>query len=359
MRLVRLIRTCRSRLAIPSLIIASTACRDGSPPPASVATIASDSASPAAIRVPLPGDGPWDHVVASSETRQLYIAHDAHIDVLDLDNQTLVAVLDSLPDVHGVALDIGAHRGYTSNGGDSSITVFDTRSLRALRRIHLKNDAPDGIVFDPASRRVFAMHSSTPALSVIDVGPDTVRTSVALGGSPDGGIPDGHGRLFVALKDRSELLVLDTHRLTIEHRWPLAPCAGPDAIAIDTLRARIILGCDSGTTVSVETATGAIHRGFAIGPRVDGVSIAGEMVLASTADGVVTIGRCRQDRCVIEGTIRTMRGSRTSALDERTMRLFVPYDVRLSPANIALVQSSTKGSSDGFGVQIVSIRRSR
>ena len=309
-------------------------------------------------RVGLPGDGTWDHIIAASAARRLYVSHATHIDVLDLDSDTLVGVLDSLPGVHGVALDEYAHRGYTSNEGDSSITVFDTRSLQVLRRLHVRADSPDGIVFDPASRRVFAMHGNSPSLSVFDAGADTLRNVLQLGGSPDGGIPDGHGQLYVTLKDRSELLVIDTHRLSILQRWPLAPCAGPDAIAIDTVRGRVVLGCDSGTVVSVETSTGTVHPGFAIGTGVDGVSIGGNMILASTADGVVTVARCQQDRCAVERTIRTMRGSGTSALDSRTLRLYVPYDVRVAERSDSLrARMQNTGGTQGFGVQIIPLRR--
>ena len=327
-------------LLASALLTVGRACVSGSGPPS---TMASRSDGGIVRRIALPGEGSWDHVVASSVDRRLYVSHASHLDVLDLDGDSLVAVMDSLPGVHGVALDPLAHRGYTSNGGDSTITVFDTRTLHALGRVHLKADAPDGIVFDPSSRRVFAMHGDTPSLSVIDVGPDTVRSTLALGGSPDGGVPDGHGRLYLALKDRSELLVIDTHRLVVEQRWPLPPCQGPDAIAIDTIARRVVLGCDNGIVVSVETDVGLVHRQFAIGPRVDGVSLLGNLVAASTADGVVAIAECTADRCSPPRTVATVRGSRTSALDERTRRLFVPYDDRLGHA-------ARERGNQGFGV---------
>lgn len=321
---------------------------------------ASPTATPASLRgsvahrIALPGEGSWDHIVASSGDRRLYVAHSSHLDVIDLDGDSLVAVLDSLPGVHGVALDPVAHRGYTSNGGDSSITVFDMRSLSVLKHLHLKADAPDGIAFDPASRRVFAMHGHAPSLSVIDAGPDSLRSTMMLGGSPDGGIPDGQGRLYLALKDRSELLVINTHRLVVERRWPLAPCEGPDAIAIDTSHAQVFLGCDNGMVVSIETATGVVHPGFPIGPRADGVSLLGSQVVASTADGVVTIAECEGDRCTTTGTLATNRGSRTSALDDRTRRLFVPFDTRFddrSPAPGAHAARPLDG--EGFGVLVL------
>ena len=300
-------------------------------------------------RIPLRGEGSWDHVVASASDRRLYVSHASHLDVLDLDGDSLVGVMDSLPGVHGVALNPETHRGYSSNGGDSTITVFDTRWLRVLGRVHLKADAPDGIVFDPASSRVFAMHGDTPSLSVIDAGPDTLRSTLQLGGSPDGGVPDGHGRLYLALKDRSELLVIDTRRLIVESRWAVAPCQGPDAIALDTIARRVVLGCDNGIVVSVETGVGLVHGEFHIGPRVDGVSLLGNLVATSTADGVVAISECTADRCSNPRAVESVRGSRTSALDERTRRLFVPYDDRLS-------RHAAGGRGDaGFGVLVLQL----
>jgi hypothetical protein len=201
------------------------------------------------------------------------------------------------------------------------------------------------------------MHGTTPALSVIDAGPDTVQGTFGLGGAPDGGVPDGHGRLYLALKDRSELLAIDTRRLVIERRWPLAPCQGPDAIALDTLRMRVFLGCDNGMVVSVEAGTGVVHSGFAIGPRVDGVSLLGSEVIASTADGVVTIAVCEADRCATTRMVATVRGSRTSALDERTMRLFVPYDARFEGrGRESRPHDARLPDGGGFGVLVLSLR---
>ncbi|MEO8560999.1 MAG: hypothetical protein ABI601_02925 [bacterium] len=299
-------------------------------------------------------------MIADVAERRLYVSHEAHIDVVDLDGDSLITVLDSLPGVHGVAVDGAAHRVYTSNGGDSSVTVFDTRTLRTLTRLHLSKDAPDGIVFEPVSRRVFAMHGGVPALSVIDAGADTVLRSLELGGTPDGGVPDGAGKLFVALKDRSELLVLDARRLVIEERWPLAPCVRPDAIAFDAEHERIVLGCDSGTTILVDRRSGVVHMGFPIGPRVDGVSVLGNMIVASTADGVVTIATCHADQCAVRESVRTEAGSRTSALDERTRRLYVPYDRRLSaPGVSAATGGTTVAPPEGFGVLIISLPQKR
>lgn len=81
----------------------------------------------------------------------------------------------------------------------------------------------------------------------------------------------------------------------------------------------------------------------------------GETVLASTADGVVTMALCREYECRVTRSLTTMPGSRTSAVDPITMRMFVPYDERVARSSRSStvssnVQNSTPG---GFGVMIL------
>ena len=52
------------------------------------------------------------------------------------------------PGVHGVAFVPDLARGFTSNGGDSSVTVFDTRTLKTLGKVKA-NGRPDIIYFEP------------------------------------------------------------------------------------------------------------------------------------------------------------------------------------------------------------------
>lgn len=277
-------------------------------------------------RLPFPGAGTWDHVTTASAARRLYVAHADHVDVLDLDVGRLAGVLRGTPDVHGVALAPALGRGYTSDGGDSSLTVFDPATLAVRGRVRLPGGAPDGIAYDPATRRVFALHGTGPSLSVVDAGADTVRATVALGGAPDGAVADGRGRVYVTLKDRSELLVLDSHRLTVGRRWALAPCAGPDAVALADAGRTVWLGCDNGVAVAVDAADGRVRASFPIGAGVDGIALDRRgAVLVACGDGTVTVARRAPAGAYrVAGVVRTPRGARTLAIDDTTGRVYLP-----------------------------------
>ena len=92
---------------------------------------------------------------------------------------------------------------------------------------------PDAIVYDPSTRRVFAMNGGSDSSTVIDATSGKVVGTIALGGGPEFAAADGSGDVFVNLEDQSEALRIDAHELTVTNRWPLAPCERPSSMAID------------------------------------------------------------------------------------------------------------------------------
>jgi hypothetical protein len=98
-------------------------------------------------RVPLPGSVRWDYLAVDSSRRPLFIAHDTEALVLDADSASALTRIADTPGVHGIALAPEVGRGFTSNGGDASVTMFDLGSLRVLGRVHATGDEPDAIVY--------------------------------------------------------------------------------------------------------------------------------------------------------------------------------------------------------------------
>jgi DNA-binding beta-propeller fold protein YncE len=277
--------------------------------------------------ISLPGDGEWDHVTAWSAARRLFVSHDSHIDVLSLDDHTVVGTIPGLAEVHGIAIAPELRKAYTSNGGDSSVTVVETETLTARGKIKLRVDAPDGIVYDPVSRRVFTFNASTPSATVIDATADTVVSTLRLTGAPDGGVPDGRGKLYVALKSTSEIAVIDGRSLDTIQRWRLAPCKSPDAMAMDTVRRRLIVGCTNRIVVVLSAADGRVVASFPIGDGVDGAVVdATGTALIACGDGTITVLRldARTDTYAVAQELRTQRGARTVALDEQTGEVYLP-----------------------------------
>src|SRR5262245_33472633 len=91
----------------------------------------------------LGGEGFWDYITFDPATRRLFVSHGTHVQVVDARTDSLVGDIPDTPGVHGVALAPEAGVGFTSNGRDSSVTVFDAKTLAIKTRIKLQQRNPD------------------------------------------------------------------------------------------------------------------------------------------------------------------------------------------------------------------------
>jgi len=111
-------------------------------------------------KIPVGGEGGWDYLTIDGEARRLYISRATKVVVLDIDQGTTVGDIPNTPGVHGVALVPELGRGFVSNGGDSTVTVFDTKSLQETTRLKV-GTRPDAIIYDAESTRVFTMNAAS------------------------------------------------------------------------------------------------------------------------------------------------------------------------------------------------------
>ena len=94
------------------------------------------------------GEGGWDYLTADSAARRLYISRATHVIVLDLDSGKNVGDIADTPGVHGVALAPELGRGFTSNGREGTVSVFDLKTLATSGKIKV-GEGPDAILYDP------------------------------------------------------------------------------------------------------------------------------------------------------------------------------------------------------------------
>ena len=79
-------------------------------------------------KIAIGGEGGWDFLEVDAANRRLYVTRGTRVVVVDLDTEKVVGEIADTPGVHGVAFVPDLGRGVTSNGGDSSATVFDTKT---------------------------------------------------------------------------------------------------------------------------------------------------------------------------------------------------------------------------------------
>src|SRR5580765_972809 len=71
----------------------------------------------------LGGEGGWDLLAFDSAANRLYISRGTHVMVVDPDSGAIVGDIPNTPRVHGIAIAPEFGKGFTSNGGDATVTM--------------------------------------------------------------------------------------------------------------------------------------------------------------------------------------------------------------------------------------------
>jgi YVTN family beta-propeller protein len=274
-------------------------------------------------KLAIPGEGGWDYLMADAAGRRLYISHGTQVDVLDMDQNKVVGHIANTPGVHGIAL--SPDRGFTSNGKEGTMAIFDLRTLSILARVSV-GENPDTILYDPASKHVFTFNGRSQDVTAVDPATAQVVGRLPLGGKPEFAVVDGSGMMYDDLEDQSQLAALETRGLTVKARWPVAPCEGPSSLAMDIAHRRLFAGCGNRTMAVVDADNGHVITTLPIGDHVDATVFDPEtaLIFNSNGDGTLTIIHedSPNEYHVVENVI-TQKGARTMALDSKTHRLFL------------------------------------
>ena len=284
--------------------------------------------------MPVGGDGSWDYLRVDPDAHRIYISRSTHMMVVD---ETSGKVIGDIPDtkgVHGIALATDLGKGFTSNGQANSVTVVDLKTLKPISDIKTTGDNPDSIIYDPMTKRVFTFNGKTSNSTAIDATNGQVVGTVALGGKPEEPALDGKGNVFVNLEDKSSLLEFDAKTLAVKGTWPLAPCEGPSALAMDTVHRRLFAACDK-VMVVINADTGKVVASPPIGgdPDGNGYDPASGMLFAACREGLVSvIHQDSPDKYSVVGNVTTQYGTRTMSLDSKTHHVFtVTADFKPAP----------------------------
>lgn len=277
-------------------------------------------------KVKLGGEGGWDYLYVDSGAHRLYISRGTHVMVVDTNTNKVVGDIANTPGVHGVAISDKDHKGYSSNGGDSTVTPFDPKTLATSEPVKVGN-RPDAIIFDPASDRIFTFNAASKDATAVDVKTGKVAGTVEIGGKPEFAQPDGKGTIFVNNEDTAELFSFDSKSLQKKNVWKMDGCEEPSGLAIDLAHRRLFSGCRNKVITVTDADSGKTVAHIPIGPGVDANRFdpASQLVFSSNGgDGTLTIAHeDSPDQYSVLQTLETQRGARTMELDPKTHKIYL------------------------------------
>jgi DNA-binding beta-propeller fold protein YncE len=270
------------------------------------------------------GEGGWDYLNADAGARRLYISRGTHVIVLDLDSGKKVGDIADTPGVHGIALAPELGKGFTSNGREGTVSIFDLQTLASSSKVKV-GENPDAILYDPATKRVFTFNGRSQDSSAIDATSGKVLGTIKLDGKPEFAASDAQGEIFVNIEDKSELVAIDPNKLEIKAKWPLAPCTEPSGLSIDRKNRRLFVGCDNKMMAVVDADSGKVLATPAIGEGVDATAFdeGTDLAFASCGEGVLTVVKeDSPDQFAVAENVPTQQGARTMALDSKTHTVY-------------------------------------
>ena len=301
------------------------------------------------------GEGGTDYVAVEAATGRVFVSRSSHMMVIEGATGKVLGDIPNTPGVHGAGFSTKAGHGFTTNGGDQTVTMFDLKTLAVLRQIKV-GPGLDGIMYDEPDDKIILTNHSRPIGTLTAIDPktgDIVATVELEDTAPEGAAADGKGHIFVNNESKNTIQVIDVTTWKATASWPLAPCEGPTGIAYDKASNRIFAGCNK-TSVVLDASTGKVVASIANGTRVDalGWDPAKKLIfIPNGGEGNVTVAhQDSPDKYTVVATVPTFAGAKTIAVDPVTHNVYL-FQPERGPAPAPPADAPPPAAGRGRGPQ--------
>lgn len=278
-------------------------------------------------KIQLPGDGGWDYLSVDEAGARLFVSHSSMVVVADLKTNKLAGTINDTPGVHGIALAEDLNKAYISVGRNASVKIINFKTLEVITDVKVTGQNPDAILYDQFSKKVFTFNGGSSNATVLDAVTNEVVGTIPLAGKPEFPASDGKGKIFVNIEDKNLISVIDVKTLTVEKSWPIAPGEGASGLALDNETHRLFAVCGNKLMMVLDATDGHVVTSLPIGDGCDGVKFDQGLKRAYSSNGegtMTVVQEVNKDSFKVLENVKTMSGSRTLALDNKTHHIYLP-----------------------------------
>ncbi len=278
-------------------------------------------------KIAVGGDGGWDYISVDETSGRIFASHATTAVVIDIKTGKVVGSIPDTKGIHGIAIAPDLNKGFTSNGRDSSVTVFNLKTLEVIAQIKITGRNPDAILYDAFAHKVFVFNGGSANSTVIDAKDNKVIGTIPLDGKPEFSVTNGKGLIYVNIEDKSLINVINATILKVEQHWSIAPGEEPSGLALDNITHRLFSVCGNKLMVVTDAETGKVITTLPIGDRCDGVAFDPEYKRAYSSNGegsVTMVQEVDANTFKVLETIPTQAGARTITVNKTTHHLYLP-----------------------------------
>jgi DNA-binding beta-propeller fold protein YncE len=210
--------------------------------------------------------------------------------------------------------------------------MFDTKTMKLIKTIDVGNARPDGIVLDPSAQRVYTFSHPTKDAVAIDANDGTVLGTIDLGGTPEQGVVDGNGMLYVVMQEaEGSVTAVDTKTMKAVGHYPFGDKGGRcNGLALDAKNGVLFAACGASGTpadrtkpamVILSAKDGHIITTLPLAGSSDGAAFNASTMEAFSTQGNGTLTVIKETSPTtfeVEQNLDTMNGARTLTFDSKT-----------------------------------------
>ncbi|GGI02902.1 YncE family protein [Arthrobacter liuii] len=282
--------------------------------------------------VPLPGGRTrLDYQVIDPGSKRLYITHlgDGTIHVLDLAGPSVMATIDRVSSVHGIALAPESHRVLASASGTDEAVIIDTDTLRITGRVPTGH-TPDGIAYDPVNGKAYVSNEHDHIETVLDVATGTGAGSIDIGGEAGNTIFDPvSATIMINVQSTNELITINPATNQITGRISVTGCESNHGLYVDRPDRLAFVACEGNAkllVVDLDSQQSTARFDVGDGPDVLAYDTGLHRLYVASESGVVSVLEV-QGKAVHElGKSRLADGAHTVAVDQVTHRVYFPLE---------------------------------
>ncbi len=273
------------------------------------------------IKVP---DGGFDYATFDAATNRIYMARTEFTTVIDVKTGAVSQLKSGS----------GAHLFLPIPG--TGLAAL-TQRANAVRLVDIANDTsiidiptgknPDGAVYDPFSKLVFAMNYDSGDSTLIDPVSRKSVATIAIGPDLEFPVSNGRGKVFVNVEAAAEIGVIDVKTRSVAAQYKMPGCEEPTGLAYIADQNLLLSVCRNGFAKVLDADTGKEVASLTICKGGDAAPYDATRKLAFIPcglDGVMdVISIADPQHIAVLQRVQTMPGSRTGAVDPGTGRLYL------------------------------------
>jgi DNA-binding beta-propeller fold protein YncE len=267
-------------------------------------------------------------LVANSADRKLYAGSVDGLEIINMDSGDRIAKISS-GSISGIAIAQDLNKGFATNSGDGSVTIFDLRSGKELQKVSGLGTGSSEIYYEPKSKKVFISNQSNGSLIILSASSGENLGSIKLGSKLRGISGDTRGSIYIADEKENMLHVFDVNSQKHKGSIPTWPATKPTASIMDDKERRIYVATASGRMIVLDPDIGQMIGYVPIGIGDGGIAAqfgANRFVrlFIPTTDGALTVVQNPKLSVSVESKNESL-GIQSSAVavDPKTGKVFV------------------------------------